>query len=39
MSASGVKLFNGSKQKQCIACKQKVKVSRVLCTAGLSSAE
>lgn len=39
MSASGVELFSGSKQKQCIACKKKVKVSRVVCTAGLSSAE
>lgn len=39
MSALGVKFFSGSKQKQCIACKQKVKTSRVVCTAGLSSAE
>lgn len=35
MSDLGVKVFSGSKQKLCIACKQKVKVSRVVCTAGL----
>lgn len=39
MSALGVKLFSGGKQKQCNACRQKIKGSRVVCTAGLSSAE